>query len=61
MIPLLANCETYEIWEGEVLIYSDDMTRQEPLPELPAEVWSREAFDADRAWRATLIACKGER
>jgi hypothetical protein len=28
-------------------------------PELPAEVWSREVFDADRAWRATVLACKG--
>jgi hypothetical protein len=59
MIPLLANWETYEIWENEVLIYSDEMTLPEKRPECPAEVHHTEPFDADRAWRATVLACKG--
>jgi hypothetical protein len=30
-----------------------------PGPEIPAEVHNHQPFDAERAWAATLIACKG--
>jgi hypothetical protein len=51
----------FELWEDGVLVYSDEMTKQEPLPELPAEVHHTEPFDADRAWRATTAMCEGVR
>jgi hypothetical protein len=61
MIPLLANCETYEIWEDEVITRADSFIPMEPRSELPAEVHHTEPFDADRAWRATTAMCEGVR
>lgn len=61
MIPLLKDYPAYEVWEDDVLVYPVQETGQYPPPELPAEVWSHELFDADKAWKATMAMCKGER
>jgi hypothetical protein len=60
MVPLLADYNSFEVWEDDVLVYDGSMSK-EPRPELPAEVHHTEPFDADRAWRATTAMCEGVR
>jgi hypothetical protein len=59
MFPQLKNYPTYEVWEGDVLVYSDEMT-QPKGPELPAECHNTQPVDSKRAWAAVVAMCAGQ-
>jgi hypothetical protein len=59
MISFFQNGLCVEYVDEDGIDYMEPAPKPEIHPELPAEVWSETAFDADRAWAATVMACKG--
>jgi hypothetical protein len=58
MISLLQQASSFEVWEDDVLVYSDEMTKPKG-PQLPAEVHNTQPIDSEKAWAATVALCKG--